>query len=94
MWNSADQCDFSKELIKKYPAVTGLNSFLPGWNTKDKNKHNHANIQNKRLKQDIRLAALLKTNIALLSSLYFSLSSDILAISQKKILFDKSFFSV
>lgn len=94
MWNSADQCDFSKELIKKYPAVTGLNSFLPGWNTKDKNKHNHANIQNKRLKQDIRLAALLKTNIALLSSLYFSLSSDILAISQKKILFDKFLFSV
>lgn len=38
-----------------------------------KKKHNHANIQNKGLKQDFGLTALLKTNMALMSILLNSL---------------------
>lgn len=73
VWNSTDLCDFPKELIKKYPAVTGLSSCHPEWNSMGKNKDNHANIQNKVLKQDIMLAVLLKTDMALVCILLYSL---------------------
>lgn len=37
--NSTDLCDFPKEFIKNYPAVTGLIFSHPGWNKIDKIKH-------------------------------------------------------
>lgn len=74
LWNGTNLCDFPKELITKYPAVTHLISCHTWWNPMVKDKHSHGNLQNKGLKQDFGLAIVLKTNMALMFMLLNSLT--------------------
>lgn len=79
----------------KCPAVTGLSSCHSEWNSMGKNKDNHANIQNKVLKQDIMLAVWLRRSMALIYILLYSLPNHQISSHfthfRGKILFDDFF---